>query len=171
MIEERLPLNIEPERFAKANRACSGQIAFDQMAVLCESLHETDGNTLVGMQFSLNEEGRVTVEMGVKATLVLTCQRCLSGVEYEVDTQTTLTPIKNESEAGDLPAHLEAFLMEEDFISPIKLVEENLLLEVPIVPMHAEETCNEALANMAEPEAPKRENPFDVLAELKETLD
>lgn len=171
MIEERLPLTIEPERFAKANRVCEGEINFDQMPSLCECLHEKSGKALVNMQFSLNEEGRVIVDMNIKATLVLECQRCLNGMPFKIDVQTRLTPIKQESDAADLPSGLEAFLLGDEFVSPITLVEENLLLEVPIVPMHENEDCSALVAKMAEPLPEKRENPFEALAGLKEILD
>lgn len=171
---ERLPLTIEPLKFAKAGRQTKGAVDLSEMPCLSETLRSTDSKAEVSMSFDCDEDGRAVIDMRIEAVLPLTCQRCLDVYQYEVDTQQLLTPVKSPEEAEKLPTHLEPFLLEGEFIEPNSLIEECLLLEVPIVPMHDSADCQGAPpvpTTNDEADIKPAENPFAVLADLKESLE
>jgi len=103
------------------------------------------------------------------AQVALTCQRCLKPVQEEVGIDRWFRFVDTEAEAAALdvdsdddvlalPRHLDAR----------ELIEDELLLALPLVPRH--ETCPEPLAHIddvEEPEAEERPNPFAALAALK----
>lgn len=105
--------------------------------------------------------------------VALTCQRCLQPVHegIEIDRWIRFVETEAEAEALDidsdddvlaLPRHLDAR----------ELIEDELLLALPLVPRH--EVCPEPLAHVdddAEVEAEQRPNPFAKLAALKRRED
>lgn len=174
MKTERLPITLEPVKLAKAGRSIQGLVQLSEMTRLSEALFASGGEAAVSMDFHLDEEGHVVIDLTVKSLLPLGCQRCLSAYEHSVDMHQSMSPVTSPEEAERLPSHLEPFLLVGDFIETSEFIEESLLLEVPIVPMHDSEDCQGApQTQKAEEvgEVQQRENPFAVLAGLKETLE
>jgi len=101
--------------------------------------------------------------------VALTCQRCLKPVHEDVDIDRWIRFVDTEAEAAALdidsdddvlalPRHLDAR----------ELIEDELLLALPLVPRH--EACPEPLSHAddaADPEEEERPNPFAKLAALK----
>ena len=97
------------------------------------------------------------------------CQRCLQPVALPLSLQCSLRFVRGEDEAARLDAESEedVLALERSFDLQA-LVEDELLLALPLVPRH--EQCPQPLAAPAEPEmdeAPVRENPFAALARLR----
>ena len=108
-------------------------------------------------------------EVKVEGTASLVCQRCLETMQLGVETSTEVGLIATEADANRVPEELEPVLAPEGRISVGELVEEELLLTLPIVPLHGEDDACEVA-----PSAPLADNgreeetqkPFEQLAEL-----
>lgn len=115
-------------------------------------------------------EPQIWLELSAGAQVSLTCQRCLKPVREDLAVSRWFRFVKDEDQAANLdmdsdddvlalPRHLDLR----------ELVEDELLLALPVVPRHDE--CPEPLphANDEEDEAPAEErlNPFAALAALK----
>jgi uncharacterized protein len=81
-------------------------------------------------------EGRTKVDVHVTGELVLTCQRCLRPCGQAVDERASLVVVAGEAE--DVPGGYEPVLGDAERLSLTGLIEEQLLLGLPLVPMHAE---------------------------------
>jgi uncharacterized protein len=116
----------------------------------------------------------------VQACLRLTSQRCLEEVEIPVDAPIELALIRRDEDALDLPEHLDPWLVSEERLNPLDLVEDELLLAVPQVPRHPHGSCgprsvagDEAAASAADEdededtESDLKRRPFAILAALK----
>jgi uncharacterized protein len=110
---------------------------------------------------------RVTAE----AQVALTCQRCLKPVEERIDVDCWLRFVDTEAEAAALDADSDDdVLAMPRHLDARELIEDELLLALPLVPRH--EVCPEPLPQpdddepAAEEEA-ERPNPFAALAALK----
>ena len=117
------------------------------------------------------DEARRSVALGrVQAVVPLVCQRCLGVMEHPVDAQVCLMLLPG---ADPLP-------VVADRVSLADLVEDELLLALPQIPMHPLGTCRVAVETAAESpgsdrpaspeiagEAQKRPNPFAALAGWK----
>jgi uncharacterized protein len=79
-------------------------------------------------------EGRTTVAVQVTGELVLTCQRCLRPCSCPVDESASLVVTASDTE--DAPGGYEPVLGDAERLSVAELIEEQLLLAVPLVPMH-----------------------------------
>ncbi len=74
----------------------------------------------------------------VQAVLPLTCQRCLGEVGVEIEASAELAFIDDEAAVAIVPESHDPVITEAGRISLAALVEEELLLAMPIVPMHAD---------------------------------
>ena len=169
MPEQRLPLTIDPLRYAKARRELAGTVAFAQMPRLTEMLSATEGQAQVQMSFVFDEEHRTVVKVRVQATLPLTCQRCMQTLHYPVDVSAALCPVNDEAAAALLPEHYEPVVLTDEQCSPLEMVEEELLLSIPVVPVHHDKDCalgRDQAYYDAEPALPDRQRPFEVLSQL-----
>ena len=114
--------------------------------------------------------GFAVAELSFAGTATLQCQRCMQAMEFPLDSTTAVALIGAESQAAEVPEELEPVLAREGRISIGELVEEELLLALPIVPLH--EPLRECavpvsapIATGAQPE-PVSQRPFEGLAEL-----
>jgi uncharacterized protein len=81
-------------------------------------------------------EGRTTVGVHVTGELVLLCQRCLRPCGQAVDEHASLVVVAGEAE--DVPGGYEPVLGDAERLSLTGLIEEQLLLGLPLVPMHTQ---------------------------------
>ena len=116
-------------------------------------------------------EGRTTVEVQVSGELVLTCQRCLRPCTCAVNESASLVVMA--SDADEVPGGFEPLLGDAERLSVTELIEEQLLLGLPLVPKHATTAlCGAAPAAIAisatEAAADETQRPF---ANLRKLLD
>lgn len=91
----------------------------------------------------------------VSATLVLTCQRCLEDTEVHVAADCHLAFVEDEDAAVAVPASHDPVVMTKGRVSLAELVEEELLLSMPAVPVHADPgECERRAARHTPAEAP-----------------
>jgi uncharacterized protein len=127
-------------------------------------------------------EGRTTVDVRVEGTAVLECQRCLRPCEIAVDESALVAVVREETD--DVPGGYEPFVGMPEQLSLSALIEEQVLLALPLVPAHAAgspqclpsaaEAMPMAPASAVEPAASeeaaveKKQTPFANLRELLE---
>ena len=128
------------------------------------------------LRFGRDRQGRSVVLGRVQARLRLPCQRCLEDVEIPVDAPIALALIRRDEDALDLPEHLDPWLVTEERLNALDLVEDELLLAVPQIPRHPAGVCGPGLSAGDGIEAPAADTdagsdatrrPFAILASLK----
>ncbi|MBV2162733.1 MAG: DUF177 domain-containing protein [Comamonas sp.] len=118
--------------------------------------------------------GQPWLDLAVQATVTLTCQRCLQPVEVPLDVQRAFRFVKDEAtaEVQDEESEEDLLVISRDF-DLHALIEDELLMELPLVPRH--EQCPQPLVlnDAATPaqEVQERPNPFAVLAQLRQSPD
>lgn len=176
MSDARLPVHIDPFRMAETRRLLEGNIALAEMARLGESLQDTEGEVSVSLEFGIDNEGIRFVRGHVQAKVCLICQRCLGEMRYPIDSEFLLALVRSTAEAENLPSHYEPLLVDDDPLFLRDIIEDELLLALPIVAMHAPEECSADLSSASQAEkvqedvntgATAENNPFAVLANLK----
>ncbi len=111
-------------------------------------------------------EGRPTVDARVSGTVVLICQRCLTPCEVAVDEATPLIVLATVEDAA--PAGFDPILGNAERLPVIEVIEEQLLLGLPLVATHAPGTGCGIRPEPVQDEASDRQKPF---ANLRELLD
>jgi uncharacterized protein len=118
-------------------------------------------------------EDDVWLHLAADARVPLTCQRCMGVVEtpVEVDQWYRFVASEDIAMAEDDQSEEDLLVMEPQF-DLLAVLEDELLMALPLVPMH--EQCPVAPKLQAgetdvagEPDSGKKPNPFAVLAQLK----
>ncbi len=171
---DRLPVHIDPVSFAERGKQLLGKIKINEMPRLCEILLDNSGEIEINLSF--DKEGRVPTIVGkIKANLTLECQSCAEQFVFPVDTHFKLGLVQSLEQADRLPSDCEPKMIENEKILLNELVEDELLLALPDFPKHPYD-CFEGEVNghvndvvVDEPQQVKSNNPFSVLAKLKNT--
>ena len=107
------------------------------------------------------------VELSILAGLSLVCQRSLERFVFPVQTVQRLGLIRDEAEEAALPPGYEALLLDEDgLVRPLDLVQDELVLALPVVPMAPGSEPVERTWSAGEEEL-QAASPFAALASLK----
>ena len=140
------------------------------------------GNFQVELDFGLNESRKSKIDVQINGDVEMQCQRCLKPVIVEVAIETTLTVAAHDEEARAKIRDYEPILLNEEGVLDIDaLIEEEILLSLPLVAMHTESSNDEtdrteaikpALVDQPVQQIERRsdmgmDNPFEVLKTLK----
>ncbi len=116
-------------------------------------------------------QGQIWLHLSARTSLPLTCQRCLGAADIAVAVERSFRFVASEkqAEAEDEEAEEDVLALGRDF-NLHELVEDELLMELPVVPRH--EVCPtevKLVAQDADCEAAQADkpNPFAALAGLK----
>lgn len=151
-----------------ARRCFDGSLPLSSMNRLRGSLVDTEGEVRYSLEFGRDEVLQVPyVELSVDAALPLECQRSLQRFLFPVQLRQRLGLVRDEAEEDALPPDYEALLVPEDgMLRPADLVEDELVLSVPVVPMAPGSEAVESDWPATSEELDKA-SPFAALAGLK----
>jgi len=107
---------------------------------LADLLASGDGEAQAEFAFTRLPEGLAGCEMEVTGVVRLRCQRCLETFDETLHSTTRLAFVATEEEAGQVPEGYEAVAAEEGRIDLGELVEDELLLSLPVVALHGAAT-------------------------------
>jgi uncharacterized protein len=165
MSERYIPEHIDPYRFAEQSLQLHGLVRITDMPRLGMSLTSNEGTVGVELKFGKDEQGLTYLKGKIQAKLTLQCQRCMEPMLYEIISDFALGIVTTLDEANALPSHYEPVLTKEGMLALRELIEDELILNLPIIPKHeAADICN---IQLPKAEADERENPFHVLQALK----
>ncbi len=170
----RLPEFVDPWHFAEIGKELSGQVSLTNLPRLKEIVLDNEGEAEFLLEFVKGANRQVHIRGYVKAALRLECQRCLEPVATPVSSELYVVVVEGYEEAKLLSEEFEPLLAEDKRIRVIDVIEDELLLTLPQVPMHQENECKAAYENfdgsevqMDEELVESKPNPFAVLKDLK----
>lgn len=167
-----LPDHVDPFRLCDQARLFEGRMHLADLPRLAETLVSTEGQASYRIACDRDEQRRARIRGSVDAELVIICQRCMGPMTLPVHVDFQLAVVKGESQAEQLPDDYDPLLLEGDTLRLADVIEDELLLAVPVAPLHPVDECGVNPADWSPPEmepetVSKRENPFAVLAGLK----
>lgn len=172
-MSNRLPQRVEPFRWAEQGRQLRGPVSIAELRRLAPLLRSPEGEVDVQLQFGIDEQRIPYVQGHVTGGLEVTCQRCLGSLVLPVNLEFCLGLVKSESEGDRLVDGYEPLIVENGSISIAAVIEDELVLALPIIARHPEsEACGvqvpfERGLWQGDDEAPaERVNPFSVLGKL-----
>jgi len=188
-LSKRLPVQIDPIRLAVARQQLHGELEISRLSRLSEVLTSTDGVLKVKLDFDVDTNKVHHVTGSIDAVLSLCCQRCLSAMQWPLSVDVSLAFIAHEHQADELMAEYEPYLLQETPVVLSDMIEDEILLALPQVPMHDETECSPAVPlkefdskdnavtqseeqkslgqSVGEKPADERKNPFEVLSSIK----
>lgn len=159
-----LPQYIDPERLAIEGVHLEGQVGLNEMTRLAKLLADSRGMVSLKLAFSRTENGLTCITGSYETEMQLTCQRCLEPVTVKL-AETINVGITFAGSANKLPASAEPLVLTEDTILLADFIEEEILLGLPISPMHELQDCT--AAEQVRHSDNTASSPFQVLKNLK----
>lgn len=174
-----LPIRIDPVKFADHERILEGPIATNTMLRLRENVLLPDDTVEAKLEFSKGFYGYPLVTGQAKGWVTMQCERCLDEVRIALNVdikvlvkpEEEIVPEKDGEKDADKPEFHE---YDGKSLVLSDLVEEELLLVLPLVPKHQDiSLCNQDMvvwlaANGTHDAGPetateRAENPFAIL--------
>lgn len=126
------------------------------------------GEVKVHCKVSRDAQGLLKLDADLGATLQLPCQRCLEPVTATAQSDVSFFLVRSESDADELSDEADFLVLDEEGrLALADALEDELIVSLPLVPVHDNCEALQVDATDDVEEAPARENPFLVLASLK----
>ncbi len=172
-MRDKLRKRYQVQKEVTQNGRFEGNIALSGLKRLGELVHfEEPGskhpNIAVSFEFVRNEFDIPTLVGRLQASLDLECQRCLKPIQTPMELDFRL--MIDASDEIVRQSGLDTLYSDDGYIDITEVIEDELILAVPLVAMHEDAACNEDWPlKDSQPEAAAKENPFAVLQQLKTT--
>lgn len=172
-----LPGSVVPRKLINQAVRLEGVIQPEHLPRLAESVERVLKPAVVSLQFGA-EDGPKRVVRGNAATQVLLrCERCLESFEAPLEADIAMAVVWSEEEAAQLPDQLDPWIVPDESADLLAMVEDGLLLALPIVALHPQDEHCPAPAMSYGSEQEGRsadsaideqdDNPFKILEQLK----
>jgi uncharacterized protein len=136
---------IDSLRFAQSGGRLSGAYPLAELPRLDDVLHSKDGQVDWQLEGSVRD-GRPALRLVVSGRLELVCQRCFAPYPHELHSESLMPIANSESELARWENEdplLEA-LLADSRLDVRMLVEDEILLSLPVVPKHPDSACGGA---------------------------
>ncbi len=173
MQKVKLPMRLDPIKSATKRSDYKGVMLAKDMRRLSDAVAEVVDDINVEVKFDIDAQGLNFFQGNLSTSVKLICQRCSGLIAHDIQVAFCYSPVKElEQEVLDeLPDVYEPVeVNDHGEIDLLSLFEDELILSLPIVALHAEEDCDIKRDEMSYGEiepADERPNPFAVLKELK----
>lgn len=159
---------IDPYRMAKNGQTLNGKVSVVDLSRANKLLTSESGEVEYKLEFSTDVDGFCIIAGELSTTLYMRCQRCLREFEAKVSSDFLVSPVKNDAEAKALLPSYEAVYVADAKLYIDELIEDELILAMPIVPMHdlGSADCSEITEVAVEDKKQVLANPFQVLQNL-----
>ena len=161
------PAVIDALEFARSAQEVSGSVPVSALQRLDDILHDTTGSVSYEVRGRVDARKRPLLVLAATGELHLQCQRCLGLLEYRLDVSNTLVVVphgvepEEDLDDPDEPDVLEA----EAELDLAALIEDEILLSLPLAPRHPEGVCASRFETQSEEDA--AQTAFAKLAALK----
>jgi len=169
MKQLKLPKRIDYQHLIHSAGSIDGELAIEVLDRLKGLLQKSEGTVKLTLEYYKDNQGLIIIKGTIKTLLVLQCQRCLADFDYALTTHFLLSPVSTDEQAKALPSNIEPVLLENDSINLYSLLEDDILLNIPLITRHelADENCKMLKQQKNQKKDFKIDNPFSKLAVLK----
>jgi len=166
----QLPESIDPIQLAERGARLTGTLPLKSMPRMAPGSLAGSEDIIVDLSFERSEGEKIFLMHGtLHVHLRVTCQRCLEAMDLELEA----TPWVILMKAGERLAQSESdadILVVDKPLSLSALVEDELLLAMPMVPMHDPDRCPaRSYVARVRRVGELGKNPFAVLSRMKKT--
>jgi len=165
-----IPPRLNAWQMVATRRIVAGCLPLSALTRLSGALFDSQGEVSFCLSFDHDALAGAYVELEVDTRLPLQCQRRLHRFELPVQLRQRLGLIRDQAEeARLLPGYEPLLVPESGELFTADLVEDELILALPVVPIDPAERAEHQEGPLAPPPPePAQPNPFAVLAALKQ---
>jgi uncharacterized protein len=155
---------IDGLEFARGGGEMRGEVQVAELGRLADSLFDRGGTLQYSLLGYTDGRQRPRLRLKVSGAISLKCQRCLGNLPYEVGMDSSLLLLGEAAGGADAEIDDLDAVAADPAMDVWSLVEDEVLLALPIAPRHPEGECL-AGTGVGRDQA---ESPFAVLAGLKQ---
>lgn len=163
-----LPRSCHPGALADRGERLCGALPVKDLRRLASAVERVEGPVRVELEFGRDESGLASIRGRLESPLRLTCQRCLEPLDLvlRVEVDVLVAPSQRESEWRGQAR--EVVHVQDDSLPLHEMIEDELLLSLPMHPVHRGDRCAPPLGPPLPKggTAPSLPNPFAALADL-----
>ena len=178
MTKDHSPNRLDIKAFVQSGTRLTGHdslLKYERLAQEAQGLHpdlHVDWQAMGELRAEAGETGQPWLHLQAQALLPMVCQRCMGPVDMPLEVDRSFRFVSDEATAealdDDTEEDLLALSREFDLHA---LIEDELLMSLPVVPRHAE--CPEQVPMQAqdadfEAASAEKPNPFAALAGLRD---
>ncbi len=170
-----IPRFIEPRKFSSMDVRLCGTIPESELKRLMSTASLVK-SVYADLHFYIDEEGRSVAAGCVKAEVAVQCQRCLDLVTKELDSKVLWAMVWDDADEKALPVRYDPWVVGAEQVDLYSMIEEELLLEIPVVAYHDEMCIDKtqfasSVEDASGTESETTNNPFrEALGGLKSSL-
>jgi uncharacterized protein len=173
MPPDPFPEQPDASRLFARNGVIDAVLSFTRLPRFAACLADPEGQVSVYLDFGHDEESRRRLQGTLNGTVKLACQRCLQPMPLQLDCRLDLLVLDSEAaleELGETDAiDKDAVVDATGELDLLAVLEDELILSLPMVPLHEDTSCNQGLNSLVqETGRAASSNPFAVLAALKQ---
>ncbi len=173
MLDSPVPVYVDARKIFLQQGNIDGRLSLARLPRFVNCLADDRGSVSVVLNFTLDDARQRLISGHLQAQVHVICQRCLTPLAIELTDDIKLALLKDEEAAKRLAPALDPWFCEDHKLNLAELVEEQLILCLPLASYHDSGECisrknyvsgesNESATNLAE-------NPFSVLKSLKKS--
>jgi uncharacterized protein len=136
-----LPRRIKLELALREAALFQGQLAIRDFTRLDDLLVNPNDTVTVTLACKRDPRGATVIECHLHGTVHMICQRCMQPCPVELNVRTLLSPVSDDDAAVDLPIEYEPVIAPEGYLEASTLAEDEILLNLPLAPMHESKDC------------------------------
>jgi len=138
------------ESLADRGVTLSGELDIGRLTRLRGLLHSDSGSVRATLGFRQRGDGWLASEVEYRADVELVCQRCLEPFRQELEENVNVVIADSDSLPTTVPTGFEPFELEDGRLQPVQLIEDEVIVAIPLVPKHARvEDCGSLARQIA----------------------
>jgi uncharacterized protein len=176
MQKQKIPVTLDVRKAAVHSTRYEGYVVLAQLKRLTELCVSDKGDVDVVLETGVDPQGLSFLKGQAKTTVEVICQRCNENMSIDLTADFAYSPVSAdfvEDEDNPFPEHYEPLVVNEfGEVRLAEIIEDELILDIPLIPKHDEADCSASDMQMSwgeieEEVEEEKPNPFAVLNQLK----
>jgi uncharacterized protein len=139
------------ESLANRGVTLGGALDVGELTRLAGMLHSDAGSVRAELEFRQRSDGWLGAELDYQAAVDLVCQRCLEPFRHELAEHVQVVLADADALPATTPDGFEPFELEGGRLRPAQLIEDELIVAIPLVPRHPRiEDCGSLARELTE---------------------
>jgi len=134
---------VDSVQFARSHGEVHCSVAISELKRLAQTVSGAEGEFRVWLQGFENPDARPCLRLRVSGKVEVVCQRCLEPLTLEIATDRSFLLAEREQDLTELSEEADDIesLLADSKLDALALVEDEILLQIPMAPMHDEGSC------------------------------
>jgi len=161
----KLPEKLKLFNFARKELIFSGEYQIKDFPELEKIANNKTDQVKVSLSFSFENDRTPCISGVISAGVALSCQRCLENIILDLNINFNLGFVRNEGQGAGLDSRFELYVTEDDELSTIELISDEVLLAIPMVPLHDYDCAT--YRDTEQVVEQEKQNPFAILKNIQ----